>query len=140
MARIQILELPSEEGDDGKTVTPFALIVDRCSGDELRGDFGNDLANFRDMCGARAAIASVGTIDIDTPTTAQIGTVSVKVEPDVSGFEEAVTAAIERAQNAIVDAVTPKPTRIHYGLDEPEPDLPMQEAAQRKRDIIADKP
>lgn len=115
MARIQILELPMEEGDDGKVVTPFLLIVDEYTGptDVPTVEAWQELAK---RCGARHIFLIEDRIDLVGPTPeeiaassqrTEIGTATVKVEPDLSGFEAAITAAIERAQNAIVDALTP---------------------------------
>lgn len=123
MARIQILELPSEEGDDGKIRTPFLFIVDEYTGptDVAAVEAWNELAK---RCGAQHIFLTKERVDLVGPTPEEIaacsqqsgiGTATVKVEPDLSGFETAITAAIERAQNAIVDAVARPDIRVHYG-------------------------
>lgn len=107
MARIQILDLPDEETPDGNMVTRFALVLDQYD-EPIAEHTARYLTEFRERCGACALVVFPGVVDIDSPAVAQIGTVSVKVEPDLDGFETAITAAIERAERAIVDAVRPK--------------------------------
>lgn len=112
MARIQILELPMQEGDDGKVVTPFALIIDQY--DESIGEHtAKYFAEFRERCGARAMVIFPGVVDIPslsaeevaTINQSHIGTATVDVVPDLTRFETAITDAIERAQNALIHAL-----------------------------------
>lgn len=105
MARIQILELPSEEDADGKIVTPFALVLDQCTGDEVRGSLGNDLANFRDMCGARAAIVSTGTLDIPGLTPEEMAAYGPRPHVGVYVGDREITDVVN-AEPAQPDALT----------------------------------
>jgi hypothetical protein len=101
MARIQILELPSEEDANERFVTPFALIIDQC-GDELRDALlDGGLAEFRERCGARAALVTAETIDIERPASTNIGTVSVKVVPELDEFREQVERAASDVQDRL---------------------------------------
>lgn len=125
MARIQILELPDEEGPDSHLVTRFALILDQLEGG-VAGPVNQtgSFAGFARECGARASLVTEDTIDLPDQATAQIGAVSVKVEPDLTAFEEGVRASIERAQAAIVDAVKGPEFDVLVGgkrIDEPHP-------------------
>jgi hypothetical protein len=116
MARIQILELPMEHGPDDQVVTPFVLILDQCSAAEMQGHLGNALANLRDACGARAALIAAETIDLVGPTPEEIaacsqrpdvGTATVKIVPDMSGFVDAIREAVE--------AIEPQKLTVHIG-------------------------
>lgn len=81
MARIQILELPMQEGDDGKVVTPFLLIVDEYTGptDVFTVEAWNELAK---RCGARHIFLTPERIDLVGPTPEEIAACSQKVGED----------------------------------------------------------
>lgn len=61
--RIQILLLPIEVGDDGKTVQPFAFIVDGYDGHPSEEDMAV-WDRFREKCGARAGMLTPDTVEI----------------------------------------------------------------------------
>lgn len=115
MARIQILELPSEEGDDGKIVTPFALIVDQYD-EPITEHMAQSFTDFRERCGARGMLVFTTVVDVPGLSAddvakingrPSIGTVAVDVVPDLTGFEEAVRAAVE--------AIGPQEVGVHVG-------------------------
>lgn len=138
MARIQILELPAEENADGKIVTPFALILDQYDDTHLIGD-NHTVANFTEFargCGARACLISRQAIDIPSLTAeeiatinrAHVGTATVDVVPDLSGFEKAMREAVE--------AIAPQKISVYYG-EEPSPELAAHRA-RRIQEFIAE--
>lgn len=97
MARIQILELPSEEGDDGKTITPFALILDEFDVDESGPPFG--IEHFAERCGARAFMISSMTIETPGLTADEIATIN---RPLMDGMREFVDAAFAKHDEAVM--------------------------------------
>ena len=108
MARIQILELPTEHhGDD--MVTPFVLVIDEFDLDSQDAwTTVNDYwQGFAKQAGARCAILSDRTIDIpaNTVTLDDGHVVRLKVEPDLSGFSASVEAAISDAQRRLGQAL-----------------------------------
>lgn len=62
MARIQILELPTEHhGDD--MVTPFAIVIDQLPAD-ADGHVADDYSGLAEKLGARAVLAFEDTVEI----------------------------------------------------------------------------
>jgi hypothetical protein len=59
MARIQVMHLPSDPGDD----SPFVIVIDQV-GDDPHHFAPTDLASFKNDCGARAIIVSEGALDV----------------------------------------------------------------------------
>jgi ABC-type amino acid transport substrate-binding protein len=103
MARIQILELPTEHhGDD--MVTPFVLVIDQWP--DVPVDEPAVIAAWKKMAedaGARTVILTEDTVDIpaNTVTLDDGHVVRLKVEPDLSGFEDDVAKAIAAARQKI---------------------------------------
>lgn len=60
MARIQILELPSEVVGENVSA-PFALLIDQAAGEHVNPVA---MANFKDAVGARGVAVFDGTIDL----------------------------------------------------------------------------
>lgn len=103
MARIQILELPPQPD---VFITQFALILDQCAiGQAGIADFAESFANFANDCGARTSLVTAETLDIDQPASTTIGTVSVKVVPDLEGFREQIESAVDAAQTRLAEAL-----------------------------------
>jgi len=110
MARIQILELPTEHhGAD--MVTPFALIIDQ-AGPSLVDETGllrqGLQQNLRDQLGARAVLVFEDTIDIpanEVPVDPDGYPVRVHVEGDFEKFREQVQEEIAKAQAEVADAL-----------------------------------
>jgi hypothetical protein len=107
MARIQILELPEGASDER---SPFAVIIDQVQDvDALRTSLGLD-SSVRDAMGARVILAFEETVDIPANEPAYAteltgegdsvtaGVVHLKVEPDLTGFDESLGAALAGAQ------------------------------------------
>lgn len=111
MARIQILQLPDEwDGDNSRT--PFALILDQAGEGEAEhyAEMTEALRSFKDDIGARAVLVTTTTIDIPanwvhTDGDGVAGAVRIKVEPDLDGFRQQVQAAVDDAQQRVVDAL-----------------------------------
>ncbi|MFF6847139.1 MULTISPECIES: hypothetical protein [Streptomyces] len=118
MARLQILELPTEHhGDD--MVTPFALVIDQASETTINaldpvpdGLSPHNTAMQRlaavsvaEQIGARAVLVFEETIDIPAnQVTIDDGqTVRLKVEPDLGDFSEKVETAIADANKRLVE-------------------------------------
>lgn len=104
MARIQILELPTEHhGDD--TTTPFLLILDQV--DDV-GSIRKSMDGAKELSGARGILAFEETIEIpgNYVSIDDGHTVHLKVEPDLSAFAPAVEAAIADAQRRLGEALT----------------------------------
>lgn len=103
MARIQILELPTEHHGDNMT-TPFLLILDQLPADEDGAvAIRRDLSEAAQLTGARAVLAFDDTIEIPaneiTLSDATDGNVvRIRVEPDLTGFTDTVMAEVARAQ------------------------------------------
>lgn len=99
MARIQILELPTEHhGDD--MVTPFLLILDQVEDAE---GISTSMQGAKELSGARGILAFAETIEIPaneiTLSDATDGNVvRLRVEPDLTGFHQTVMAEVARAQ------------------------------------------
>lgn len=119
MARIQILELPMQEGDDGKTVTPFAIILDDCGNDGfgLRSSGGFDA--FARECGARACLISDMPVEVPGLTAEEIATINRPTTEAVRG---------------IVDAVKPSEIHVHIG-DREITDIIRAELAENNRAV-----
>lgn len=106
MARIQILELPTEHhGDD--MVTPFLLILDQVEDAEALND---NMQGAKELSGARGILAFTETIEIPGNYVTlndgvDGGIVHLRVEPDLSAFGPAVEAAIEDAQMRLGQAL-----------------------------------
>lgn len=74
MARIQVLELPSVEAEDGKYQTPFALIIDQAEsekaesvgGETIREVITDDFAipALKETSGAQFVIITPHTLDV----------------------------------------------------------------------------
>ncbi|WP_018385268.1 hypothetical protein [Wenjunlia vitaminophila] len=113
MARIQILELPTEHhGDD--MVTPFVLVIDQHV--RQRHVLGPDhvvstdpLERIAEQVGARAVVAFEETIEIPAnevpvdPDGYPLK-IRVEVEGDFEQFHEQVQAEISKAQEQIARA------------------------------------
>ncbi|WTW93632.1 hypothetical protein OG216_09695 [Streptomycetaceae bacterium NBC_01309] len=141
MARIQILELPDEEGDDGKTVTPFALIIDQCEypdGVMSRAELDAINESFRQFareCGARASLAASATIEVPGLTAEQVatingphvGTAAIEIVPDFTGFESAIRETVE--------AIGPQKVGVYVGKEEIS-DIVRAELAENNRGIV----
>ncbi len=110
MARIQILELPTEHHGDDMT-TPFVLVIDQYQPQRyiLGSDQPEPLDQFERTAGrigARAVLVFEETVDIPanelTLTHVQEATdgnvVRLRVEPDLTGFREQVMAEVAQAQ------------------------------------------
>jgi len=117
MARIQILELPSEEVGN-VCVTPFAIIVDQYEGDPLSPS-GSDIGRFLDRCGARVSLITPETIDIPGLTPEEmaaygprphVGTATVDVVPNLMGFADAIRQTVE--------AIGPQKIGLYVGEQE----------------------
>lgn len=110
MARIQILELPTEHHGDDMT-TPFILVIDQMPTSEpefdtLRRDLAdNDIAA---RTGARAVLAFEETIDIpanDVPVDPDGYPLKVRIEPDFETFRQQVQDEIRTAQQEMREAI-----------------------------------
>jgi hypothetical protein len=127
MARIQILELPTEEVGD-VSVTPFAIILDQLDYADLGTDdikiLGAQLAKFARECGARTSLATEHTIEVPGLTAEEIATIN---RPLTDGIRE------------LVETVKPRDFGVHID-DAPEPNARTQEAARRARDIVRRQP
>ncbi|MET7975735.1 hypothetical protein ABZW44_22370 [Streptomyces mirabilis] len=114
MARLQILELPTEHHGDDMT-TPWILVIDQV--DEGTAD---DIARWPDdiakRTGARHVLCFSDTVDIPAnDTTAYlsneggdgtiVGAVRVRVEPDFEQFRGQVQDEIRRAQQELKQAI-----------------------------------
>jgi hypothetical protein len=109
--RIQILELPEGAIDDRP---PFVVIVDQADTEAFTDQLLAQ-GNIAEQLGARAVLCFEDTVEIPanevTLATDDDGTptsrVRVRLEPDLTGFHEAVeqalTAARERATAALQD-------------------------------------
>ncbi|WP_217235455.1 hypothetical protein [Streptomyces sp. AC555_RSS877] len=103
MARIQILELPTEHrGDD--TITPFALVIDRAES-SLMDPEGPTLkamqSNLAERLGARAVLIFEETIEIpanEVPVDPDGYPLKIRVEGDFETFHEQVQDEIRKAQ------------------------------------------
>lgn len=99
MARIQILELPTEHHGDDMT-TPFLLILDQV---EDAKAISTSMQGAKELSGARGILAFEETIEIPgNEITLTEGTegnvVRLRVEPDLTGFREQVMTEVARAQ------------------------------------------
>lgn len=102
MARIQILELPTEHHGDNMT-TPFLLILDQVEDAEA---ISTSMQGAKELSGARGILAFEETIEIPgneiTLTEGTEGSVvRLRVEPDLTGFHDAIEQAMTSAQQKI---------------------------------------
>lgn len=103
MSRIQILELPEGAGDDRP---PFVLVVDEW---EPQGSWTSPWQELGNKIGARAVVVTPETIEIPAAEVtlstlnerADGNVVRVRVEPDLSRFEDAVADAMASAQKRV---------------------------------------
>ncbi|MEU5976374.1 hypothetical protein [Streptomyces sp. NPDC047315] len=105
MPRLQILELP--EGIDDER-PPFVLVIDQAPRDEplfrsFREDMDlNDIV--ADRVGARAVLVFEDTIDIpanEVPIGPDGHPVCIRLEPDLTGWDDAITTAVTRARERV---------------------------------------
>ncbi|MFJ2110635.1 hypothetical protein ACIOEX_01680 [Streptomyces sp. NPDC087850] len=107
MARLQILELPEGASDDRP---PFVLVVDDTSYPTVEAYRAAETwwKNLAAQVGAQGCIVTDDTIDIPAneitlthvQEAADGNVVRLRVEPDLTGFHEAVMAEVARAQAA----------------------------------------
>ena len=118
MARLQILELPTEHVGDDMT-TPFILVIDQASeniaetlnpGDEAGSSYAAAIQRLTSLplaeqIGARAVLVFEDTIDIPAnQVTLDDGqTMRLKVEPDPGDFSEKIETAIADANKRLVE-------------------------------------
>jgi hypothetical protein len=100
MARLQILELPTEHhGDD--MVTPFVLVIDKVQNPESMLDFLRDPPHLRDELGARTILVFDEEVEIpanEVPTGPDSYPLHVQIEGDFEKFREQVKDEIRKAQ------------------------------------------
>lgn len=104
MARIQILELPTEHHGDDMT-TPYILVIDQAPTDGDTYDaFHRDLEGQKDIAeriGARAILCFTETIDLPA-NTVEVGEqtypVTFKVLPDFTEFRAQVASELRATQ------------------------------------------
>jgi len=109
MARLQILELPEAAGDRRP---PFVLVVDECVPQRIalgaEASFGDYWEQLADRIGASGVIVTPETVEIPA-NEVLIGPdgypVRMRVEADLTGFDEQVADAITRAQERAREAV-----------------------------------
>ncbi|MFD5566639.1 hypothetical protein [Streptomyces cadmiisoli] len=100
MARIQILELPTEHhGDD--MITPFVLVFDQVQDPEA---FTSNMEPFRVLTGAKAVLVSEELVEIpanEVPVDPDGYPLKIRVEGDFDTFREQVQDQIRKAQAEI---------------------------------------
>lgn len=98
MARLQILELPTEHhGDD--MVTPFVLVIDKVQNPESMLDFLRDPPHLRDELGARTILVFDEEVEIpanEVPVDPDGYPLKVRVEGDFELFREQVQDEIRK--------------------------------------------
>ncbi|MFF1709305.1 hypothetical protein [Streptomyces sp. NPDC058268] len=106
MARIQILELPTEHhGDD--MITPFAVIVDQVPKGDDSIDPAADYSNVAKELGARAIMLFHDTVDIpanEVPVDPDGYPLQFRVEGDFEKLHEQTQDEILKAQARMRDA------------------------------------
>jgi hypothetical protein len=106
MARIQILELPTEHhGDD--MITPFAVVIDQLPVD-AEGRISDDYNGLADKLGARAVLAFEDTVEIpanEVPVDPDGYPLKFRVEGDFEQFRAQVQEEIGKAQAAMILAL-----------------------------------
>ncbi|GHD70182.1 hypothetical protein GCM10010317_076940 [Streptomyces mirabilis] len=107
MARLQILELPTEHhGDD--MVTPFVLVIDKVQNPESMLDFLRDPPHLRDELGARTILVFDEEVEIpanETPVDPDGYPLEIRVEGDFEQFREQVQDEIRKAQARAAEAL-----------------------------------
>ncbi|MEU1497270.1 hypothetical protein [Streptomyces sp. NPDC005732] len=104
MPRLQILELPEGSGDDRP---PFVLVIDQLpDGDDAAAAIRRDLrqGDIPQLIDARAVLCFEGTMDIpanETTVDADGHPVKLRLEPDFTGWDDALTTALARVHDAI---------------------------------------
>lgn len=110
MARLQILELPTEHhGDD--MVTPWLLVIDQVD-DETAADIARWPDDIAKRTGARHVLCFTETIDIpvnETPVDPDGYPLKIRVEPDFETFREQVQDEIREAQVELARAINGDP-------------------------------
>lgn len=105
MARLQILELPEGASDER---APFVLVIDEYTPERVIVGGGQPLPDrhrwdeLAQRIGARAVLAFAETIEIpanEVPVGPDGYPLRIRVEPDLAGFGEQVTAALVAAQD-----------------------------------------
>ncbi|MGW4223020.1 hypothetical protein ACWEG1_06135 [Streptomyces bauhiniae] len=120
MARLQILQLPEDAGDDRP---PFVLVIDQArltdfypstEGKSIyqvaqeRLTLVDSLDEMADRLGARAVLVFEDTIDIpanETPVAPDGYPIRVRVEGDFNQFRDQVQAEIAKAQAELADTL-----------------------------------
>lgn len=93
MARIQILELPTEHhGDD--MVTPFVLVIDKVQNPESMLDFLRDPPHLRDELGARTILVFDEAVEIPANETSASPEPEAVSEPDYTEMAALVGRAL----------------------------------------------
>ncbi|MCM8548900.1 hypothetical protein [Streptomyces sp. STCH 565 A] len=106
MARLQILELPEGSNDDRP---PFVLVVDQYVARRYVQGIGqtaepiDEFDGLAEKVGARAVLVFEETVDIPAneitlSDAADGNVVRVRVEPDLTGFTDAVMAEVAEAR------------------------------------------
>ncbi|MDX5569245.1 hypothetical protein PYK79_46435 [Streptomyces sp. ID05-04B] len=110
MARIQILELPTEHHGDDMT-TPFVLVIDQAPRDEsISQAFREDLelsGKLAERLGARTVLCFEDTIEIpanEVPVDENGVPIRFAVEGDYTRFREQLDLEIRTAQQRLAEA------------------------------------
>ncbi|MCX5522179.1 hypothetical protein OG342_04760 [Streptomyces bobili] len=104
MARLQILELPSGQGDDRP---PFVLVVDECAPQRIalgsKASYGDHWQNLADRIGASGVIVTPETVDIPANASTPLPLLDVG-EAERAGATQLVDAH-ERTRLDLCDAL-----------------------------------
>ena len=112
MTRLQILELPEGVNDER---APFVLVIDQYEPEPYPDvPDRSQLEGLAEKIGARAVLVFDETIDIpanEPPTYSNgetFGTVRVRLEPDLTGWDDILARAIAQAREAVNDKLAVK--------------------------------
>lgn len=129
MARLQILELPEGSDDDRP---PFVLVVDESSYPTVEAYQAAEgwWQQLAEQIGARGCIVTDDTIDIpanDVPLDPHGYPIKFRIEPDLTGWDDAVAEALANVHDSIGEQFTLKlgdrdiETTVKAALDRQDP-------------------